>query len=167
MEFGRKIYTVNVGRLAKMLLPVKLRQPLLLALQEALFSALEWLYCRFTNYKKKISWELTITPQVCYLQGMLNDLFDYTDRRIVVTEVELALQPALYLKSEGTIKGQITYKEAEDEAEWFWAMADEVVSEGGYFVVEVPAGLVYDANKMRSYINKYKLPTTSYNINEV
>ena len=46
-------------------------------------------------------------------------------------------------------------------------MADEVVSEGGYFVVEVPAGLVYDANKMRSYINKYKLPTTSYNINEV
>ena len=112
-------------------------------------------------------YELTITPQTCYLQKMLNDFFDYTARRIVIEDVIPGEQPALYLKSEGEEKGLITYLQGEAPAGYFFATTEELQSEGGYFIVKVPVILVYNRRFMEAKLNHYKLPTTTYNIIEV
>lgn len=165
--FRHNIYTLDVKKLALQLLPVKLRQPRLIALLNALISPIENLYARFINYKKSIEYELTITGQVCYLQKLMNDFFDYSNRRIVIEDVDINEQPALYLKTEGLDKGLITFKEGEASADYFFPTQQEATGEGGYFVVKVPAGLIYNVDKMKALLNKYKLPTTAFNIIEV
>lgn len=167
MEFKRNIYKFDVKQFAAQLLPVKLRGPKLQALVRSLVSPVEYVNAAFVNFKKEQEYELTITGQVCYLQKMLNDFFDYSDRRILVEDVPVSDQYALYLKSEGPEKGLVTYLNGEADPEYTFILSDELGGEGGYFLVKVPAGLVYDVERMKALLNKYKLPTTAYNIVEV
>lgn len=167
MEFKRQIYEVNWKRLALMLLPVRLRQPRLSALLHSLMAGVAAVHALFTNFKKETAYKLTITGQVCYLQKMLNDYFDYSDRRIVIGDIPLDEKPAMYLKSEGDVNGLITYKEGEATAEYGWMMSYEAGDDGGLFTVTLPTGLVYDENKMRGLLDYYKIPTAQYKLIEV
>ena len=81
-----KLYDVNFKRLALLLLPTFRRRPLLAALAYAAVSPLQWLHTRFILWKRESDYRLEHNGQVCYLRGLLNDLFDPIDRRITVTE---------------------------------------------------------------------------------
>lgn len=81
-----KLYDVNFKRLALLLLPTFRRRPLTAAVAYAAVSPLQRLHTRFVLWKRDTDYRLRHNGQVCYLRGLLNDLFDPIDRRITVTD---------------------------------------------------------------------------------
>ena len=80
------LYDVNFKRLALLLLPTFRRRPLTAAVAYAAVSPLQYLHTQFILWKQNTDYRLRHNGQVCYLRGLLNDLFDPIDRRITVTD---------------------------------------------------------------------------------
>lgn len=80
------LYDVNFKRLALLLLPTFRRRPLTAAVAYAAVSPLQYLHTQFILWKQNTDYRLRHNGQVCYLRGLLNDLFDPIDRRITITD---------------------------------------------------------------------------------
>ncbi|MDR1455602.1 MAG: hypothetical protein LBJ01_08125 [Tannerella sp.] len=78
----KKYYDVDYSRLMLLLTPVILRNDLMAVLLEALALPLDSLNGDFVAYTQSL---LTrANAQTCYMRAMLNDEFDYYERRITV-----------------------------------------------------------------------------------
>ena len=156
-----RIYDIKYNKLVAWLLPVPLRKAVHNAWLLALTSPVVKLYQALLRYRQAKLYQLTITPQVCYLQRMLNDRFDPTLRRILLSD-GIWRQP-WYVYQEAELKPRYLYTEAEDDP-----VITYTDSEAGQlpddFVVYVPIGLIYDITEMRGLLNAYKLAGTRYKI---
>lgn len=162
MKLGRKIYDLDLNRLMTQLVPVMPRNSRLMALLRSLLSPLSFVYASWMNFKLETERELTITPQVCYLQSFLNDNYDYDQRRIRITPPNYFDTAVLFLvvenkpivsstKSEGTA-APVLYKKSESEAQ------------GVDFVIKLPSGITVDEQRLRAQIDNYKTPTKDFEI---
>ncbi|WP_346236163.1 hypothetical protein ABDK00_016850 [Niabella insulamsoli] len=162
MKFNRKIYDVDLNRLMYQLVPVRLRKSRLMALLRSLLSPIGFVYASFMNFKIETERELTITPQVCYLQAFLNDNYDFDLRRIRITAPDYFDTAVFYLvvedkpitmplQSEGGA-APVLYRKAESEAQ------------GVDFVVKVPADIILNEQRVRAQVDKYKTPTKTFEL---
>lgn len=78
-----QIYRTDLNKLAILLLPPRLRSASLLALLKAFVAPITAISASFTQYRNETDQFLGITPQVCYLEKILNDRFDI-QRRIYI-----------------------------------------------------------------------------------
>lgn len=79
-------YDINFKRLALLLLPTFLRQPLMASLIYAAVTPLNYIHTRFLQFRKDAAYRLNRNGQVCHLRAVLNDTFDPELRRITVTD---------------------------------------------------------------------------------
>lgn len=155
------IYTINWNNLAVWLLPRSFRKTRLIILLKALLYPLTVLYDSFKLFRKAKIYQLTITPQVCYLERLLNDRYDSGQRRIYIDDAVWHLP-------------WFVYKEAENKTEWLYMEVENnpitVYTEGeagvalNDFVVFVPKSIAFDNAQMRSLIDAFKLFGTKYTI---
>lgn len=163
MKLDRKIYQFDWHRLTRELLPVMLRKPHLLAVVEACVSALIAVRARFMNFKLDVEYDLTITPQVCYLERMLNDKFDYSQRRIRIVD-GVSYDPVLLSLSEEA-KPVLLTANSQEGAAVLLPLQSEVAQFSSDFVVTVPENVVFDEKRMSALMHKYKLAAKVFTIN--
>ena len=156
-------YNINYQRLGIMLLPELLRGELIIALVSAIMQPFMFLQRQFTDYRNSI--DTSVSSQTCRMQGLINDLYDYHDRRIVIRTIEVNLDTLLICREE-TETTVMLGAEATGETEI-------LVREGFIgtslidFEVVFPAGFVLSQDEerhIRRVINMNKLASKRFRI---
>jgi hypothetical protein len=70
------MYNVDIHTLIKLLLPISLRKPHVIGLLRALMMPVQVLHNALISFRSRKRYEMAITPQVIYLEKVLNDKFN-------------------------------------------------------------------------------------------
>jgi len=95
-------YDINYNRLGLALVPLKLRQSLLMGLIYVMLSGVRRAASVFGSYREETNYRLTHTGQVCYLKAVLNDRFDNAQRRITIEDVDARSGTIIYKSCSGS-----------------------------------------------------------------
>ena len=127
---------------------------------KAFFNAFAMLFQRDKNindnYFKEINYSLCITPQVCCLTKLLNDKCDAELRRIYITEPE-AIPPFYFVSNNDN--GMYYF----DDGECFANKTNYIYD----FIVNVPTDVTASDVYISALLNKYKLPSKTYQITRI
>jgi hypothetical protein len=155
------IYNIDFTKLPAWLTPQALQTDRVLVLLRACCYPFVALHNIFLKYRKAKIYQLTITPQVCYLQMLLNDKYDSTERRIEIVDAEWHLPLFVYTEAES----KPVYIRKQSEADPTYVYVDgEAGAVQNDFVVKVPAAVSFSEAEMRAAIDSYKLFGTTYTI---
>lgn len=133
----------------------------MIAWMNIVVSPVMYLYQQFKLFRKNKLYELSITSQVCRLEALLNDRYDFTNRGIFIDEgLE---RPPLYLYQDAETHPVHLYQDSEISPVLLYTDG-----EGGLysddFIVMVPVSVSFNQIEMRALINRYKLPGMRYSI---
>lgn len=153
-------YDISYQRLALALVPLAMRQPVLMAFLYVLLSPVVYCAGLFERFRTDTDYRLTHNGQVCYLTAVLNDRFDPVIRRITITDV-------------APLRGNILYHREADNFLMAPHRNGSAVtlnrrafsgSDSVDFAVIVPATLrgTFPQNQMQALINTYKLASKRY-----
>jgi hypothetical protein len=81
----KKYYKVNYSLLALLLTPIVLRMKIFMGLLSSMMRPLELLHTKFITYAESLITKAN--AQICYMQSIINDEFDYYQRRIIVRNI--------------------------------------------------------------------------------
>jgi len=160
----KRIYTVDWKKLAVLLLLVDLRTPKQKAWLYALTSPVVDLYNRFMAYRAFTNYQLTITPQRCYVQKAINDRFDNVNRRITIISPDKKQPLILYRKDEN--KPQKLYTKGE-ATQLVLYRKSETAQFTVNFIVVVPFNNTFNYQEMEAFIKTYALPSRTFTIKGV
>lgn len=155
------IFNIDYGKLVKLLLPVKLRQPVAIAWLRALTWPVQQLYTTFKNNRSANLYRLKITSQVVYLQRLLNDRYDVADRRIQI--VDAAFHDPLWLFTDDEEKPIWMYTDEENQPLWLFRDQETNVDPAD-FNIKIPADIQFKEPELRAMIDANKLPGKTYSI---
>lgn len=154
------IFDIDYDVLVWQLLPVRLRKPIAYAWLKCLVQPVKWLYGLFTGFRGANLYLLAHNSQVAYLEAALNDTFDTILRRIYIIDGAYEDPEFVYLIPENKpvwlglvsevgstsyVNPRVLYTNAETSLL------------GTAFIVVVPVGLSFDAQRMRALIDFYRL----------
>jgi len=128
---------------------------------QGLISPVNVLYQQFRKNRDANLYRLKITGQVCYLQRLLNDRYDISDRRISIDDGQTFDPVYIFLELES--KPVHLFTAAENQPVYIYTQPETAIDPAD-FVVKVPAGLVYNETEMRGLIDAYKLAGKIYTI---
>lgn len=80
-------FNVDFKKLGMLLLPTFLRRPIIASLVCSAVTPVGYLHTRLMRLREDTDYRLRHNGQVCHLRGVLNDLFDYDERRIIIEDV--------------------------------------------------------------------------------
>ncbi len=83
------VYTINWRDFIGNNLPIDLRQPKTINWLEVLLKPLARLHASFLTYRLDALYKVAQNSQVCYLEKILNDTFNYTQHRIYIRNAKL------------------------------------------------------------------------------
>ena len=150
------MFKIKFARLVQWLLPSFLRLPNIALFTLSANKGLRDSYAVFLTYRDSALYRLNHNSQVCYLQGVLNDYFDATLRRIRV--IDFTAYGASFFWVD-TDTPHIVFM-GDDSPVFFYN--DDV---GIDFTVQIPNGLVsddYSIARLKSLVNYYKLAGKTY-----
>ncbi len=155
-------YSIDFRALIKMLVPVRLRKPVTLSWLKCLVQPVTDIYNLFVQNRNNNLYLLQHNSQVVYLQAALNDTFDATDRGIYIIDGSIADPLFLFLNAENhplwlglnAEEGTTAYP----DPQWLYTGA-ETAYNAFNFLVMVPVAVVYDTDRMRALIDRYRLPS--------
>jgi hypothetical protein len=152
---SERIYDIDYNKLTGWLTPEPLRQNRLLRFLSLLVSPVVFIYQQFLMYRKAKIYQLMITPQKCYLERLLNDRYDFTQRRIYIEDgIDY---PPTYI-----------YQDAELKPIYLGTTAIYTSGESGDlqddFVIYVPYDIGLESAEMISLVRAYKLAGTKFKI---
>ena len=164
-------FTGDGTGLANIMLPVRLRGPQRLAWLACLLTAVSVPYEELMGFRANYLYELAHGPQVCFIQGALNDVFDPMARGIYISDGPRNFPVYIYRNDEEKPVWIATAGEVGGTAygapEWLFT-DEEIYSTGVDFIVHVPSAVTmavgYDVNYLKAIVNKYKLPNKSYSV---
>lgn len=143
------------------LLPSELFKPKMFAWCKALVAPISSLHGSFLAFRKQKNYDLSITGQVCLLEKLLNDKFDNTLRRIYIEDGEKSKRKYIFKRNE--FVPLPIYTTAETTPIFFY-LNGEITTITYHFIANVPTGLSYNNDVMKSVLNIYKLPSRKYKI---
>lgn len=161
---SKKVYDINFDKLVNWLVPAFIRNQIITNWLIVLVGPVVTGYQNFIRFRNQKLYDLSITPQVCFLQKLLNDRYDFTLRRIIIVDGEdkpptyvylnTELKP-LYIKRNSENSPVIIYTDGESGA-----ITDD-------FVIKVPLSISFDDKEMKSLIKFFKLAGTKFKIQRV
>lgn len=155
-------YNIDFNKLVLDKLPSILRQQKIIAYLKIAASPFVFVYQIFLNYRKAKLYDLMITPQVCYLEIMLNDKYDFTQRRIYIEDgVE---QPALYLYQDAEDKDIYLFTDAENDPKLLYTDGEIEGISSDDFIIKVPVDIIFNQLEMRSAVQRKRLPGMRFKI---
>lgn len=158
-----KRYIINYTKHVTQRIPVEFRFADVTAYLMVLAGPFISIYNSLLSFRDQIIYKLTITPQVVYLEKMLNDRYDTVQRRIYIMDGQEYAQLFIYMAAE--LKPLFIYTKAEVAKPKNYLYVKGEVGQGTFdFVVFVPNDVAFDPNEIASLINTYKLASKTYNI---
>ena len=169
------IYDIDytASGLPNTLLPVRRRQPMIVAFLVGLVSPVAYVQGLLQAFRTQTLYVLSHGPQVCHIQGALNDVFDNTERRIYISDGINHIPNYLYQQDE--LKPVYLAQQSEVGStdyvspDYLYQLS-ETDAGGANFVVNVPTVVAgeagYDVNYLIAIVNKYKLPNKSFTVVE-
>lgn len=143
------------------MVPIRLRRPRFLAFATALVRPLESVRQSLLRFKAAKEYHLTITPQVCYLERLLNTRYDRRDRRIFIADgID---RPPLYIYARAENKSVFIYTRGEDQPVAVYTRGESTYLLDD-FIIWVPDSLDFDESEMTSLVKVYKLAGTKFKI---
>lgn len=158
---GYDVYDIDFKKLVNWLTPYPLRDEFLLSLLGVQVYSIAQLHQLFIRFIAAKIYQLKITPQVCYLEMLLNDSFDFTLRRIRIADAIWYLPTSLYQEAE--LKPVALNLEGEGSPTYLYTDSEAGTFKDD-FIVLVPAGLIFNSLEMRGKVDSYKLSGTHYKI---
>lgn len=155
------VYDIEFNKVAQWWSPHQLCKTFWLKWIGVFLYPIAQLHQLFLKFRKAKLYELSITPQVCYLEALLNDRFDLINRGIYIGD-PIDKSP-LYIYVEAETKPKYLYTEAEDQPKYLYTDG-EAGQNGDDFIVWVPVAVVFDPLEMRSLVNKFKLAGMKFKI---
>lgn len=150
-----QVFHIDFKKLLRWMLPLRIRAIRILAFVYAFNNEITRVYLLFKQNRKGNLYRLHITPQVCYLEQLLNDRYDFTQRRIYITDG--LDKPPVYV-----------YQNSELKPVYLGTVIIYTGGESGDlkddFIIYVPVDLVFENAEMRSLVNIYKLAGTKFKI---
>lgn len=145
-DFRKILRFAFLGRIFK-----GIAKAILVALGTVLNNALSGLEVVFGKWH----YDLAVTPQVCFLEKMLNDEYDQIQRRI-------------YIEEAGSTNGYFFFRATDPTYVKFyfgkaWFIKDTRYGVATGFTVVLPADIQAN-DRMRAQIDRYKLISTNYTI---
>jgi len=154
-------YIIDYNKFVVERIPEDVRVPEVIQYLLCLIVPIVWLYDRFVAFRNYINYTLTITPQVVFIEMMLNNRYDTLLRRI-------------YLRDGVDYNAIYFYTRAEAKPKYFYARSEVampkryIYSRGEAsaitydFIVFVPSDISLDSDEIRSLIDAYKLAGKYY-----
>lgn len=154
-------YDIDLKTLLLERIPPRLRNERIVAFVNAVATQIIRQYQTFYRQRKASLYQLLITPQVCYLEKLLNDRYDFTARRIRIDDA--VWHQAWYLYQDDELKPEPLYQESENNPVWLYSESEAGELKDD-FTVTVPSAVDFNENEMKSLLNMYKLAGTHYKI---
>lgn len=138
------------------MLPIRLRKAkLLLAILNSVGSVLNSLFIDFKTWLRDRYYDLSITPQVCFIEKLLNDEFDRDLRRIYISEPARLTTNFFYRETDGK--------------NWYFGndkfFADDTRFNYPYdFIINLPTEIIINKERLTALVNKYKLLGKTYRL---
>ncbi|MDE3185290.1 MAG: hypothetical protein KGM16_17900 [Bacteroidota bacterium] len=158
---SERIYDIDYSKLVGWLTPEDLRKNRLLRFIAVLIAPLVTSYQSFLFYRKAKIYQLTITPQKCYLERLLNDRYDYSLRRIYIDDGQD--KPPYYIFEHAEEKPKFIRQRSEAAPAWIFTDGESGAITDD-FIVFVPVDVVFEVPEMTSLVKAYKLAGTKFKI---
>ena len=155
-------YDIDFPALIKMLLPVRLRKPVMQHWLQALTRPVRELYTQFYQNRASDIYTLSHNSQVVYLQAVLNDVFDSTGRSIYISD-DFAADPLyVYLPAEAHplwlgLDGEPSSVAYQVPA-WLYTRT-ETSYVSYHFIIHVPTAVTIDMVRLNALVDRYRLPS--------
>ncbi|SFW12936.1 hypothetical protein [Chitinophaga sancti] len=159
-----KIFDIDYHRLIRLLMPPRLRKVLHLSWLQAITYPVNLLYQQFRRNRDANLYRLSITPQVVYMEKLLNDRYDLADRGIRIVDAVSNEVTLIYQEEES--KPKFLYLESEEHPLYLFTEA-EIGNEPVDFYVLVPKAVSFNDDEMAALIDTYKLAGMAYKIQRV
>lgn len=154
------VYNINFKRVVKWNTPFPLRKTFWLTFLGVLILPVVQLYQSFLLYRKAKLYDLMITSQICYMEAMLNDRYDNTQRRIYIVDgIEM---PPLYMYQDDELHPIWLYTDAESHVDLY--TDGEGANYANDFIIMVPNDVVFTTIEMRSLVKRKRLPGMRFTI---
>lgn len=156
-----KRYDINYAKVVTERLPEPIRTTEVIAWISRLCDPFVYIYNLVISFRQAKLYELSITPQVCFLEKMLNDRYDNTLRRIYIKDGQRFDAVYDYLAAEAHT--DYLYLQSEGHADYDF-LQGEIGAFSFDFVVFVPSSIIFDINEMNGLVNNYKLASKFFTI---
>ncbi len=158
---------IDYTKLAVLLLPTFLRQPLMIALLRTFMHPLQEMHDSHQTARDKRLYDLAHTSQICYIKDALNDEFQITDYGTGFEIVDMDAMGDWLIAYDEVTEFENMHTVAEDETYLIIWDEEIIVTPTVSFTVIMPASVQYDAyNRARitAIVNKYRLASRTFNI---
>lgn len=153
-------FDISYDILRVQLLPVRLRKSNTNAWLKCLIAPVKWLYYQFMQQRAADRYLLAHNSQVVYLEAVLNDMFDPLTRGIYIADGLFEDPVYAFLVTEThpmwigltAESGSVSFS-----LPTTLYTATETSVLGNAFIVKVPAAVVFDTDRMRALINRYRI----------
>ncbi|WPQ62210.1 hypothetical protein SIO70_28020 [Chitinophaga sancti] len=160
----RTIFDIDYQKLIRLLMPPRLRKVIHISWLQAITYPVNLLYQQFRRNRDANLYRLSITPQVVYLEKLLNDRYDLVNRGIRIVDAVSNEVTLIYQEEES--KPKFLYTEAESQPIYLFTES-EIGNEPVDFYILVPSGVSYNADEMYALIDTYKLAGIARKIQNV
>ena len=150
-------------------LPFEERKPKTIKWLNVILKPIARLHIEFLAFRNQALYKVNHNSQICYLQAVLNDIFDNTQRRIIIRNAILR-EPLWFYEPEEN-KPVLFYEEIDGKPVYF-REESEFIGDGADFLVLVPIDLkptntqeeIAFLIRMRAQLDYYKLFVKNYKI---
>lgn len=158
-----KRYIINYTKIVNERIPEEIRTTDLVAYVMVLILPVVFIYNLFLAFRNLVLYRLEITPQVVYLEKLLNDRYDDDERRIYILDGNQYEPKYLFTKAE--LQPIFLYRKSEVSKPKTYLFTKGEVGQFTYdFVVYVPISIEFDENEMKSLIEGFKLASKFFKI---
>ena len=148
-------------------LPFEERKPKTIKWLNVVLKPIVRLHIEFLAFRNQALYKVNHNSQICYLQAVLNDVFDNIDRRIIIRNAILR-EPLWFYEPEEN--KPVKFYEDSDNKPVYFREEWELLGDGADFTVLVPIELkpntIQEENafliKMRAQLDYYKLFVKNY-----
>ncbi|MEI8087098.1 MAG: hypothetical protein WCG93_12890 [Paludibacter sp.] len=149
-----KLLAIDFRRLAVLLLPTFMRQPVIVTFIGSFMPALTDLQIRFLANRTANLYRLSHNGQVCYLRKVLNDAFPTREKDFVIEDYDPSGHWVYAFDAE-LFSSQLMIPEASGEIIY----SVELIGDYANFTVKIPTNIASDdnLNRIKSLVNTYKL----------
>lgn len=159
----KKYYDISFSQLVLQLLPPILHFDLVIAFASALIYPLTQIHKAFTILVANT--DTSVNSQVCYMQSILNDRYDYYERRVVVRDSAIDYD-SFFLFDEGRGNPAMLYDDQQGDAV-MWVDNNLLGSTNTDFDIVFPLGYALTENEyraLRQFVNNNKLASKRFKI---
>lgn len=160
---NKRYYNISFSQLIVMLLPPIMHFDIVIAFASAVIYPLSQIHKAFTLLIAKT--DTSVNSQVCYMQAVLNDRYDYYERRIMVRDSDID-NDSFFLFDEGKGKASMLSDEGGGDA-MMWVDNNYLGSTNTDFDIVFPRGYALSDNEyraLRQFVNSNKLASKRFKI---